>query len=296
MSLQASKQKILTLNENRLISIQKAKKLQIEEYFKQIANQVITMSNSFMVVDAMDRFTTAFHNVDDQMAGKTINESKLRERYSYQQENTPGANSDAIDRWFPSVENSKILQSFYISENPSPSAKNICSMPLPVHSLTTEAARAGEAGKGFAVVANEVKELANQTAKATENISTKIQAIQTDTSQAVSSISEITDIVNRINDIATSIASMVEEQTATTNEMSRNVQEAATGSIQIAENTAEVAKPNLVPSKVLMTRVFQHESCLKCLWIYKPLLKIINHRGVTDLIVEISQHQILEKF
>ena len=107
---------------------------------------------------------------------------------------------------------------------------------------TIEAARAGEAGKGFAVVANEVKELANQTAKATEDISTKIQAIQTDTGEAVDSIADITQVVSRINDIATSIASMVEEQTATTNEMSRNVQEAATGSIQIAENTAEVAK------------------------------------------------------
>jgi methyl-accepting chemotaxis protein len=107
---------------------------------------------------------------------------------------------------------------------------------------TIEAARAGEAGKGFAVVANEVKELANQTGKATEDISNKIQAIQGDSSEAVSAIAEVGDIVNRINDISTSIASMVEEQTATTNEMSRNVQEAATGSIQIAEKTAEVAK------------------------------------------------------
>jgi methyl-accepting chemotaxis protein len=107
---------------------------------------------------------------------------------------------------------------------------------------TIEAARAGEAGKGFAVVANEVKELANQTGKATEDISNKIQAIQGDSSEAVRSIAEVGDIVNRINDISTSIASMVEEQTATTNEMSRNVQEAAAGSIQIAEKTAEVAK------------------------------------------------------
>ncbi len=107
---------------------------------------------------------------------------------------------------------------------------------------TIEAARAGEAGKGFAVVANEVKQLANQTAKATEDISTKIQAIQSDTGEAVDSIAEITQVVSRINDIATSIASMVEEQTATTNEMSRNVQEAATGSIEIASKTADVAK------------------------------------------------------
>jgi len=120
MSLKASKQEILALNENRLISIREAKKLQIESYFKQIENQIITMSNSFMVVDAMDRFTSAFHQIDDQMAGQSINESKLRERYSYQQENTPGTTSDAVDRWLPSGENSKILQSLYISENPHP--------------------------------------------------------------------------------------------------------------------------------------------------------------------------------
>jgi methyl-accepting chemotaxis protein len=120
ISLNASKKEMLELNKNRLVSIREAKKLQIEEYFKQIASQVITMSNSFMVVDAMDKFTMAFHNVGNQMAGQTINESKLRERYSYQQKNTPGANSDAIDRWLPSGENSKILQSLYISENPQP--------------------------------------------------------------------------------------------------------------------------------------------------------------------------------
>lgn len=107
---------------------------------------------------------------------------------------------------------------------------------------TIEAARAGEAGKGFAVVANEVKELAKQTAKATEDISQKIEAIQTDTKGAVEAITQITDIINQINDIQSTIASAVEEQTATTNEISRNVTEAAKGSSDIASNIGLVAQ------------------------------------------------------
>lgn len=106
---------------------------------------------------------------------------------------------------------------------------------------TIEAARAGEAGKGFAVVANEVKELAKETAKATEDITEKINAIQRDTSNAVRAIGEIELIVGRVNDYSTAIASAVEEQTATTNEMSRNVGEAARGSIEIAQNIVSVA-------------------------------------------------------
>ena len=93
---------------------------------------------------------------------------------------------------------------------------------------TIEAARAGEAGKGFAVVANEVKELAKETAKATEDISRKIEAIQTDTKAAVDAIASISGVINQINDISSTIATAVEEQNATTNEMSRNVSEAAT--------------------------------------------------------------------
>jgi methyl-accepting chemotaxis protein len=107
---------------------------------------------------------------------------------------------------------------------------------------TIEAARAGEAGKGFAVVANEVKELAKETAKATEEIGEKIAAIQGDTKRAVDAIKEITDIVTQINEISTAIATAVEQQTATTTEISRNVSEAARGSSEIAQNITAVAQ------------------------------------------------------
>jgi len=106
---------------------------------------------------------------------------------------------------------------------------------------TIEAARAGEAGKGFAVVANEVKELAKETAKATEDISRKIETIQTDTKESVEAIATIGGIINQINDISATIASAVEEQNATTNEMTRNVSDAARGSQEITKNIAGVA-------------------------------------------------------
>jgi methyl-accepting chemotaxis protein len=106
---------------------------------------------------------------------------------------------------------------------------------------TIEAARAGEAGKGFAVVANEVKELAKETAKATEEIGQKIEAIQGDTKGAVQAIGEISTIINQINDISNNIASAVEEQTVTTNEIGRNVNEAAKGTGEIAKNIGGVA-------------------------------------------------------
>jgi len=106
---------------------------------------------------------------------------------------------------------------------------------------TIEAARAGEAGKGFAVVASEVKDLAQETARATEDIARKVETIQGETSGAMAAIAEISTIIASINDYQLTIASAVEEQTATTNEMSRSVAEAATGSGEIASNIVGVA-------------------------------------------------------
>jgi methyl-accepting chemotaxis protein len=107
---------------------------------------------------------------------------------------------------------------------------------------TIEAARAGEAGKGFAVVANEVKELAKETASATDDIGQRIVAIQGDAQAAVAAIDEISSVIARISDIQNTIASAVEEQTATTNEITRHVTEAATGANEIAASITGVAQ------------------------------------------------------
>ncbi|MFG1922318.1 methyl-accepting chemotaxis protein [Cryptosporangium sp. NPDC048952] len=107
---------------------------------------------------------------------------------------------------------------------------------------TIEAARAGESGKGFAVVANEVKELAQETAKATEDISTRVQAIQADSQTAVSALDAIRDVIGRINDYQVTIAAAVEEQAATTGEMNRNVSGASEGVGEITANISGVAE------------------------------------------------------
>jgi methyl-accepting chemotaxis protein len=107
---------------------------------------------------------------------------------------------------------------------------------------TIEAARAGEAGKGFAVVAAEVKSLATQTARATDDISSQVNAMQGATQQAVQAIQNITGTINSMNEIAGAIAAAVEEQGSATQEIARNVQEAATGAHEVSSNIAGVSQ------------------------------------------------------
>ena len=107
---------------------------------------------------------------------------------------------------------------------------------------TIEAARAGEAGKGFAVVANEVKELARETAKATEDIGGRIEGMQGEARRAVEAIAEIGSVIEKIDALQTKIAAAVEEQSVTTGEIGRNIAEATTGSAEIAENIVQVAR------------------------------------------------------
>src|SRR5579864_5454128 len=107
---------------------------------------------------------------------------------------------------------------------------------------TIEAARAGEAGKGFAVVASEVKSLANQTAKATDEIRAQITAVQGETRSAVEAIKSISQTVHEVSEISSSIASAVEEQSSATQEITRNVQQAASGTQDVSRNIETVTK------------------------------------------------------
>jgi methyl-accepting chemotaxis protein len=116
---------------------------------------------------------------------------------------------------------------------------------------TIEAARAGEAGKGFAVVAAEVKELARESARTAEDIAGLIETNQSQTTSAVTAIDEISAIIATINDHQSTVASAMEEQTATTNEISRSVQEAAGSSGEIAKNMAVVASAVASSNEVL---------------------------------------------
>jgi methyl-accepting chemotaxis protein len=136
---------------------------------------------------------------------------------------------------------------------------------------TIEAARAGEAGKGFAVVANEVKELAKQTAKATEDIGRKIAAIQQDSRGAVDAIGSIHQVIHKISGISETIATAVEEQSATTNEMSRNVSEAAIAAGEISQTiggvsrAAELASASAAESQRAVEELADMSRQLNCL-------------------------------
>jgi methyl-accepting chemotaxis protein len=106
---------------------------------------------------------------------------------------------------------------------------------------TIEAARAGEAGRGFAVVANEVKELAKETARATEDISRKIAAIRVDATDATTALTEISGIITEISELQSSISTAVEEQAATTDQIAQNIGEAARGAADITTAVGSVA-------------------------------------------------------
>jgi methyl-accepting chemotaxis protein len=115
----------LDTSKDRLVSLRETKKIQIESYFKNIASQASTYSQNFMIVDAMNKFTTTFNQVEQQTPSidTEVLGNKLVGRYRYQQENTPGTNSSAINRWIPKGTASKILQNLYISENQHPTGE-----------------------------------------------------------------------------------------------------------------------------------------------------------------------------
>ncbi|ARJ68239.1 chemotaxis protein [Magnetospirillum sp. ME-1] len=127
---------------------------------------------------------------------------------------------------------------------------------------TIEAARAGEAGKGFAVVANEVKHLANQTAKATEEIGQQVTAIQTETRSAVDAIRSISDTIGNISELSSAIAAAVEEQGAATNEIARSVEQAAHGTASAAENV-QVVSDAAEETKLMSDQVYDAANGLK---------------------------------
>jgi len=148
--------------------------------------------------------------------------------------------SDTNDTMSRLGESSREIASFMALINAIAEQTNLLAL-----NATIEAARAGEAGKGFAVVASEVKELAQQTAKATDDISRLVEAIEEGTTSASHSIEEVSEVIRRIQDYQGTVASAVEQQTAATEEMQRNLNEAVRGSQSIATDISELAEATL---------------------------------------------------
>jgi methyl-accepting chemotaxis protein len=117
---------------------------------------------------------------------------------------------------------------------------------------TIEAARAGEAGKGFAVVAGEVKELSQETSSATDDITSRVASIRTETSQAIGTIDEIGAVIDRINEYQATIASAVEEQAATTEDIARRIEQASGGAAAITEAISQVAASSTATHAVMV--------------------------------------------
>ncbi len=198
-----------------------------------------TSKQAAIVASAAEQIST---NVQNAASGSEQMGASIREIAQNAQEATAVARTAASTAEATNVTVSRLGES---SREIGDVIKSITSIAEQTNLLalnaTIEAARAGEAGKGFAVVAGEVKELAAESARAAEDVARRVEAIQNDTNSAVSAIAQIAEIVESINNYQMTIASAVEEQTATTNEMSRSVAEAATGSIEIAGNINEVA-------------------------------------------------------
>jgi methyl-accepting chemotaxis protein len=182
--------------------------------------------NAGMVSGSIDNLVTSIHEI-----AKSAQDAAVVARRAVEMAGSTSSTMDALGRSSSEIGAVvKVITS--IAEQTNLLALN----------ATIEAARAGEAGKGFAVVANEVKELARETAKATEDIGGRIESMQSDTQRAVAAIAEIGSVISRIDELQTRIAAAVEEQSATTGEISRNITEATTGSGEIAENIVQVAQ------------------------------------------------------